>query len=363
MTTTRSRSERFILHDSPGLPLSDNMSIVLWYSQAGRLKRQKHEAIHGVERLRQSLPYGRGSLPLDLEVDDMQRLSPRTLGTHPDPRDTIRRALRDPVDSHSIKSLISPGDSMTVIWDCQPGLANLEEIVPWVFQALGCQELDTDVGFIVSSTHGRSASQKAMSEISASSFSHDVVRHNPGNEARHVEIGVSPSIGNRILIDEMVVESDVVLSVSSVIQDSFTAATGGRMAILPGVSHRQTIDRNRVQQGMDDVSPFAIGTESCQDMAEASQMVGLAFSVNIVYDCLGNIASVKAGSPQKSWLKSVDDAKQLALAEYTATSDVVFVGAGGNPFDLTLYDAVDSLFAASSVCRRNGVIVLVAECA
>ncbi len=341
------------------------MSIPLCCSSDGRLKRPRHQTTDGAERLRESLPYGLGSLPLHLDTANAQRLSPRTLGVHPEPRKAIRRALGDPIGQQDIRPLISPGASTAIILDCHLGLTDITEVVDAVSEAFGSREgSDRDVSYIVSSSAGRMAARQFTSEINkcTSLQSDEVLLHNPDREGGHIEVGVSPSVGNRILVDETVVGSDLVVSVGSVIQDSFAGATGGRMAILPGVSHRQTINRNKSQQGIDGVCPFNLQTKSCMDMIEASQMAGLTLSVNLVYDRMGNLASVRAGAPEESWLQAVEDAKQLALTAYTEAGDVVIVSAGGYPFDLTLYDAVDSLFAASRVCRRDGVIVLVAEC-
>jgi nickel-dependent lactate racemase len=302
---------------------------------------------------------------LDLDVDYLQKPYPKTLGVHPDPKEAIHCALRNLTGTVSLRSLASPNNPMAIILDWYPGITNTVQLVDAVSEALASRDmLGGDVKYIVSSSAGRALSEQLLSEINECQNlqSSEVLLHNPDRVERHVKIGVSPSIGNEILVDETVVESELVVSVSSVMQDSFAGATGGRMAILPGVSHRQTIDCNKAQQGIEDTQPFLLHTKSCRDMIEASQMAGLMLSVNLVHDRLGNLASVQAGEPEESWLQSVDEAKQLALTEYTNTCDVVFVSAGGYPFDSTLYHAIDALFAASSICRRNGVIVLIAEC-
>lgn len=284
---------------------------------------------------------------------------------HPEPKQAICRALRHPIGQQDIRRLVSSGKSTAIVLDCHLGLTDITEVVDAVSEAIGSQEeSDRTVSYVVSSSAGRMTALQFRREIDecTSLRSDEVLLHNPDREEGHIEVGVSPSIGNRILVDETVVGSELVVSVGSVIQDSFAGATGGRMAILPGVSHRQTINRNKTQQAIDGVSPFNLQTKSCMDMMEASQMAGLTLSVNLVYDRMGNLASVRAGVPEESWLQAVDDARQLALTDFTEAGDVVIVSPGGFPFDLTLYDAVDALFAASRVCRRDGVIVLVAEC-
>jgi nickel-dependent lactate racemase len=97
-------------------------------------------------------------------------------------------------------------------------------------------------------------------------------------------------------------------------------------------------------------------------MIEASQISGLDFIANYVADWQGNVAHIFAGNPYSSWEVGVDAAKPLAHADFGRRADIAVVCAGGSPSDMTLYDAVDSLYAAYEVTENGGAIVLVAEC-
>ena len=63
-----------------------------------------------------------------------------------------------------------------------------------------------------------------------------------------------------------------------------------------------------------------------------------------------------------SWMSGVEHARSLAKAEFSQRADIAIVSAGGNPFDSTLYDAIDSLYPAIEATEHGGSIVLVAEC-
>ncbi|MFX1561040.1 MAG: hypothetical protein ACFFBL_10680, partial [Promethearchaeota archaeon] len=73
-------------------------------------------------------------------------------------------------------------------------------------------------------------------------------------------------------------------------------------------------------------------------------------------------AHIVAGNPISSWLSGVESAKRLAKANYSRRADIAVVSSGGSPHDITLYDAIDSLYPACEITEHGGSIVLVAEC-
>jgi nickel-dependent lactate racemase len=144
--------------------------------------------------------------------------------------------------------------------------------------------------------------------------------------------------------------------------DIFYGATGGRMSVLPYVSGNRTITRNAKLRTTRNYGPFTVTTPACVDMNEASQLSGLDFIANYVSDWKGNVAHIFAGNPYSSWESGVKSAKTLANADFTRRADIAFVSASGAPYDQTLYNAIDCLYAACEVTENGGAIVLVAEC-
>jgi nickel-dependent lactate racemase len=97
-------------------------------------------------------------------------------------------------------------------------------------------------------------------------------------------------------------------------------------------------------------------------MAEACSMAGLDFILNSVEDWKGTVAEVFSGSPTESWELGVSAAQNLANVSLGQRYDLAVVSAGGFPTDGTLYDATEALNAGFQATRRDGVIMLVAEC-
>ncbi|MHA2601228.1 MAG: hypothetical protein AM324_003745, partial [Candidatus Thorarchaeota archaeon SMTZ1-83] len=86
------------------------------------------------------------------------------------------------------------------------------------------------------------------------------------------------------------------------------------------------------------------------------------FILNSVEDWKGTVAEVYSGSPTESWELGVSAAQSLANVALGQRYDIAVVSAGGFPSDGTLYSAVEALNAGFQATRRDGVIVLVAEC-
>ena len=197
---------------------------------------------------------------------------------------------------------------------------------------------------------------------SPESRGHSLILHNPRSKENLNLVGETPSHSTPVLVNERFLSADMKIGLGEIRPDVFFGATGGRMSVLPYVSGNRTITRNAKLRTTRNYGPFTLTTPACVDMTEASQLSGLDFIVNYVSDWNDNIAHIFAGNPYSSWESGVNSAKTLANADYTRRADIAFVSAGGSPYDRTLYNAIDCLYAACEVTENGGAIVLVAEC-
>jgi nickel-dependent lactate racemase len=189
-----------------------------------------------------------------------------------------------------------------------------------------------------------------------------LVIHDSSKRETLSNIGETSTSHTPLEISTAFLQADYRIGISAIRPDPFAGATGGGMSVLPGVSGQRTILRTMRLRAVASSGPLDTESPGSLDIAEASCLAGLDFIVNVVPDWKGSTACVVGGDPSAAWFAGVEVSRVLSSATISRLADVAVVSAGGFPFDRTLYDAVDCLYAAVQSTRRDGVIVLVAEC-
>ena len=69
-----------------------------------------------------------------------------------------------------------------------------------------------------------------------------------------------------------------------------------------------------------------------------------------------------AGEPEEAHRQGVEFVRKSTLAAVDEPADLVITTSGGYPLDLTFYQAVKGVTAASHVVKPGGTILLVAAC-
>lgn len=218
-----------------------------------------------------------------------------------------------------------------------------------------------DVQILVVCPVAKRVGRDDIGSISKAVTRYPVFVHDPDASDELVSMGRTPTNGTPVTVNRLLSVSDVRIAVSAIVPDVYTGATGGFSPILPGSSGLATVLRHRHLYMEGPFGLCSIDSPVVTDMRECSEMVGMDLIVNVVLDWQGSPVRVLAGEPS-CWEDGVNTLRQLSRVPLRRKADITVVGAGGHPSDRTLYDAADALVAGMAVTRRNGAIVLVAEC-
>jgi nickel-dependent lactate racemase len=97
-------------------------------------------------------------------------------------------------------------------------------------------------------------------------------------------------------------------------------------------------------------------------MIEAARLAKVDFILNVVTNSKNELVQAFAGDVEQAFLegtKLVDEMYKLSINQ---RANIVVVSAGGYPHDINLYQASKALQNALDAVKRNGIIILVAEC-
>jgi len=145
--------------------------------------------------------------------------------------------------------------------------------------------------------------------------------------------------------------------------------SGGRKLIAPGLAAQETIKvlhspkfmrHPRAVEGSIEDNPLHRELMEIARLARHDFIVDVALARGMGQR---SIASVFAGEPVTAHRRGVEFVSQVMLETLEEPVDAAITTAAGHPLDLTFYQSVKGITAASQIVKPGGKIVLLAACA
>jgi Uncharacterized conserved protein len=212
----------------------------------------------------------------------------------------------------------------------------------------------------------RPATESEIQEIVGGEIAveYRIVNHNARELSEHRYLGRTRS-GTEVYIDERFVAADLHITLGFIEPHLMLGFSGGRKLIAPGLAAQETIkilhspkfmrDRRSVEGSIDD-NPLH------EELLEIAAMARHDFMVDVALSRDRRIAGVFAGEPVAAHRRGVEFVSRTLLEKLKQPVDGVITTAAGYPLDLTFYQAIKGITAASHIVRPGGAILLVASC-
>jgi len=279
----------------------------------------------------------------------------------------LTEALQYPVGAPSLEKL-ARGKKTAAISICDiTRPAPNRTVLPYVLRVLESAGLvPSDIVILIATGLHRAATQQELLEIVGPEIlsRYMVASHDARDAASHIDLGVTRS-GTRVLIDRRFVESDLHISLGFIEPHLMLGFSGGRKLVAPGLAGEDTIKRlhspffmrdSRVVEGSFPENPLH------DELLEIARMARHDFIVDVALTRLRQIARVFAGDPVLAHASGVEFVRQTTLALLNSPVDAVITTSAGYPLDLTYYQAVKGVTAASHIIKPGGTILLTAAC-
>lgn len=192
-----------------------------------------------------------------------------------------------------------------------------------------------------------------------------VISHNARAREEHRFLGETHR-GTPVYVDERFMSADLHITLGFVEQHLMLGFSGGRKLIVPGLAAQETIKvihspkfirEPLATEGSIESNPLHDELLECARMARHDFIVDTALTQD------RKIAGVFAGHPVKAHAAGVQFVEKTCLEEIDEPADLVITSAAGFPLDLTFYQSVKGVTAATHLARPGGRILLIAECA
>jgi len=178
-----------------------------------------------------------------------------------------------------------------------------------------------------------------------------------------VYIGKTKSHGTKVRVNRVFAEADLKILLGDVGFHYYAGYGGGRKSVMPAISCSQTIQNNHAMLLNSKARTGILeGNPVHEDMTEAAKLAKVNFIVNVVTNSKGELVRAFAGDLEKAFYEAIKLVDELYRVTVDRRADIVVVSAGGHPGDINLYQAYKGLDNALEVVKRNGTIILVAEC-
>ena len=186
--------------------------------------------------------------------------------------------------------------------------------------------------------------------------------HNPDDLANLISIGHT-SFGNEIKLNKKFVEADLKVIIGDIEFHQFCGYGGGAKSIFPGLADRKSIERNHsrfmlkgAEKGEWKNNPVR------QEIEELYNMTSNVFLINVILNDKNEIIKIFSGDLRKAYLEGLKTIDGLFKATTDKPFDLILSSPGGYPRDIDLYQSQKALQAAAKIGKKNGKIVIIAEC-
>ncbi len=167
-------------------------------------------------------------------------------------------------------------------------------------------------------------------------------------------------------IDERFAAADLHITLGFIEPHLMLGYSGGRKLIAPGLAAQETIKVLHSPKFMRDARAVEGSTEDNplhRELLEIARMARHDFMLDVALARDRSIAGVFAGDAERAHRSGVEFVSRVLLETLDEPVDAAITSSAGYPLDLTYYQCIKGVTAASHIVKAGGSILLVAACA
>jgi len=277
----------------------------------------------------------------------------------------IEKALNNPVGSKSLDEIVKPDNTVAIVVDDITRATPTHLMLPPLLNQLNKAGVkDGNITVIFACGSHRPVTPEEMKKLIGEEILNRIKAVNHDYKAKDlVFLGKTKTFGTKVYVNRIFAEADVKIPTGDVGLHYYAGYGGGRKSVLPGVSGAETIQHNhanllhpKARTGVLEENPVH------QDMVEAARLAKVDFILNVVTNSKQEIVQAFAGDIEQAFNEGVKVVDEMYKVPIEQRADIVVVSSGGHPLDINLYQAYKGIDNALNAVKRNGVIILVAEC-
>ncbi len=318
--------------------------------------------------MRIGLAFGRDGLEIELpDHHDYEVLESPTLEAVPDPTAAVESALNDPVAGPPL-SVLAKGKQSAAISVCDITRPAPNPIVlPPVLRRLEEAGVPREgIRILIATGLHRPATDAEIRQIVSPEIAekYTVLNHYARDLAAHRELGATQS-GTPVFIDERFMSADLHMSLGFIEPHLMLGFSGGRKLVAPGLAGEATIKEIHSSRFMRDARAREASIDENPLHAELLEIARMArhdFIVDVSLTRNREIAAVFAGAAEDAHRAGVQWVSRATMRRLREPFDAVITTGAGYPLDLTYYQTLKGVTAASQYVKEGGRILVFGSC-
>jgi len=314
--------------------------------------------------MRVELAYGSEGLMVKVP-DHATILRPRQVPGLPDEGVAIRAALRQPIGSPSLGSMVHSDDHVVIVFsDITRPMPN-RRVLPVLLRELRHVPRRNILVLNALGTHRLNTPEELTTMLGPQIVRDYAIRqHDAWDRTDLVDLG-STRYGHHALVSRHFHEATFKILTGFVEPHLFAGFSGGPKAVLPGIAGFESIMDNH---GYDMLNhPLATwghtqGNPVWEEIREVAAMTSPNFILNVTLNRRHQITGVFAGQACKAHDRAIEFVRQAAMIPVEGQYDIVLTTNSGYPLDINLYQAIKGMSCAAQVVKPGGSIIIAAEC-
>jgi len=314
------------------------------------------------------LAFGKQGAEVELPAGyDYIVLDAKSVVSAADPVALIEQAVDNPIGSPPLIELVRGKTSAAIsVCDITRPAPN-RMVLPPVLRRLEAAGIERSrmVILIATGLH-RPATDAEIREIVGEEIAarYRVENHDARDRESHRYLGQSRS-GTPIHVDRRFVDAEFRMTLGFIEPHLMAGFSGGRKLVVPGLAAQETIKVIHSPRFMREklaVEGSIDGNPLHRELIEIAAIAGHQFIVDVALGRDRGIAEVFAGDPVMAHREGVRFVGSTLLQQLSEPVDAVITTGAGYPLDLTYYQCIKGITAASHIVREGGRILVVGAC-
>jgi nickel-dependent lactate racemase len=286
--------------------------------------------------------------------------------------DLANDAVERPLDSAPLEALARGRRRAIILIACRTRRTGSHILLPRIVKALNAAGLGDDQILVYAATGTHDNWRAEDAPLLAGADCAARLRFQGHDCRTNLAVVGTTSRGNRVALSRAYLDADLKIATGRVTYHYFAGFTGGRKAVLPGVSGFDTIAFNHRMATAPDpalhVNPAARngvldGNPIHEDMLEAASMAPPDFTLCTVLDSSSRMVHAFGGDMRAAHAAAVKVVRRGDAPSVQRAADWMLLSCGGAHADVNAVQALKAVVNNHRAVRRGGAIIFAAECA
>ena len=311
------------------------------------------------------LPYGETEIYVTVDMENLvTEAVPKKILPEKTYEEIIREALSNASSGATLEELVKPDCRVAIALegttDPQAAVKTLIIIVRELVELIVPTER---ISLIIGNGVRSQSNPKLLEALRAANDLKSIrILEHTRNTSELQEVGETHQ-GTQVYINRNFMDSTLKIAIGETHLDSYQGFTGAFNAVFPGLASLQGVETNRKLvfegksgPGIVELNPIK------EDIVQIVNYIGVDMSINLTLNYENQLTGAYVGGFMDSWGRSINGLSDSYELDQPEPSDIVIVSAGGYRSDYDLYNAAWCIDNASKITKRNGTIILLAEC-